>query len=76
MLEKKDIQVSPASSSHFSVGSRSRPRLEWANSAWLSAVGGRWQLRKAALANQVMVSDTWFSPLASLDELFLEHISL
>jgi hypothetical protein len=50
--------------------------LEWTNSSRLSTVGGRWQLRKAALENQVMVSDTWFFPLASLEESFLEYISL
>jgi hypothetical protein len=48
--------------------------LEWACSAWLSAVGGRWQLRKAALANQVMVSYTWFFPQASLEESFMWYI--
>ncbi len=50
--------------------------MEWAGSAWLSAVGGRKQLKKAALANQVMVSDTWFFPLAKLEESFVGYISL
>jgi hypothetical protein len=50
------------------------PGLEGACSAWLSAVDGRRPLRKAALANQVMVSDTWFFPLANLEESFLGYI--
>ena len=50
--------------------------MEWACSAWLSAVGGRRQLRKAALANQVMISDTWFFPLTNLEESFLGYIPL
>ena len=50
--------------------------MKWANSAGLSAVGGRRPLRKAALANQVIVSDTWFFPLAKLEESFVGYISL